>query len=69
MRELVWLDSAVNDIVRLRAFLANENPGAAKRAAEAIKETAQRLRENPLIGKPIKDLPEYRDILIGGVLR
>ncbi len=64
MRELTWLDSAVNDIIRLRAFIVNENPRAAKRAARAIKETAQRLRENPLMGKPVKDLTDYRDIFI-----
>lgn len=63
MREIVWLDSAVNDVVRLREFIAKENPNAAKKAAEAIKEAAQRLIESPLIGKPIKDLPQYRDLL------
>ncbi len=64
MRKLVWLDSAVNDIVRLRQFIARENLGAAQRAALAIKEAAQRLQEQPAIGRPIKDLPDYRDLLI-----
>lgn len=63
MREIVWLDSAVNDVVRLREFIAKENPTAAKKAAEAIKEAAQRLIEAPSIGKPVKDLPQYRDLL------
>jgi len=63
MREIVWLDSAVNDVVRLREFIAKENPTAAKKAAQAIKEAAQRLLEAPSIGKPVKDLPHYRDLL------
>jgi len=63
MREIVWLDSAVNDVVRLREFIAKENPTAAKKAAQAIKEAAQRLLEAPSIGKPVKDLPPYRDLL------
>jgi len=63
MREIVWLDSAVNDIVRLREFITNENPAAAKKAAEAIKEATKRLIEAPSIGKPVKDLPQYRDLL------
>ena len=62
MRKLEWLDSAINDLVRLRAFIAKENPGAAKRAAELIKEAAQRLIETPSLGKPLRDLPEYRDL-------
>ena len=64
MREIVWLDSAVNDAVRLRDFIAKENPSAAKKAAEAIKDTTQRLVESPSIGKPVKDLPQFRDLLI-----
>lgn len=63
MREIVWLDSAVNDVVRLKEFIAKENPSAAKKAAEAIKDAAQRLIEAPSIGKPIKDLPQFRDLL------
>ena len=63
MREIVWLDSAVNDVVRLREFIAKENPTAAKKAGQAIKEATQRLIEAPSTGKPVKDLPQYRDLL------
>ncbi|OGT55811.1 MAG: hypothetical protein A3F14_03110 [Gammaproteobacteria bacterium RIFCSPHIGHO2_12_FULL_43_28] len=63
MREIVWLDSAVNDVVRLREFIAKENLSAAKKAAEAIKDAAQRLIEAPSMGKPVKDLPPFRDLL------
>lgn len=64
MRGLVWLDSAVDDIARLREFIAKENPKAAKRAAEVIKNTAQNLIDFPDIGKPVQDLPQYRDLFI-----
>ena len=64
MRELVWLNSAVDDIVRLREFIAKENPSAAKKAALTLKEAAQLLIETPSIGKPVQDLPQYRDLLI-----
>ena len=64
MRGIVWLDSAVNDVVRLRAFIAKENPNAAKKAAAAIKEAVSGLYETPLIGKPVKDLSPYRDLLV-----
>jgi toxin ParE1/3/4 len=63
MRKLVWLDSAVDDVLRLREFISKENPRAAKRAAEAIKSAASRLIETPSVGKPVKDLAGYRDLL------
>jgi len=63
VRKLVWLDSAVNDVVRLREFIVKENPEAAKRAAESIKDAANRLMETPFRGKPVKNLTEYRDLL------
>lgn len=64
MRGIVWLNSAVNDVVRLRKFIAKENPNAAKKVAEMIREATRRLIETPSIGKPVKDLPQYRDLLI-----
>lgn len=64
MWELIWLDSAVNDVVRLREFIAESNKEAAKRAAKTIQEAAKRLTDYPLIGKPVNDLPDYRDLLI-----
>ena len=64
MREVIWLDSAVDDIVNLREFVAANNSKAAKRAAEIIKEAAARLEELPNIGKPVTDLQGYRDLYI-----
>jgi len=63
MWKLIWLDSAVNDVVRLREFIIKANPDAAKRAASAIKDAANCLIETPSIGKPVKELIEYRDLL------
>lgn len=62
--ELVWLDSALNDLVRVRSFIAEGNKEAAKRAADTIKNGVQKLIEFPEIGKPVEDLPEYRDLFI-----
>lgn len=63
MREIVWLESAVNDVVRLREFIANNNPNAARKAASTIKDAALHLIETPSLGKPVKDLLPYRDLL------
>lgn len=64
MRKIIWLNSAVNDIVRLRGFVAAKNPKTAKKAAQIIKKAAAKLKELPNVGKPAADLPEYRDLPI-----
>ncbi len=64
MRELVWRESAVNDLARLREFIAEKNPDAAARAAKAITQAAQLIIERPSIGKPVTDIPDYRDLFI-----
>ena len=60
--QVVWLDSAVNDLVRLRAFIAKHNPTAAQKAAQKLITAAKTLSEHPELGKPVKDLPMYRDL-------
>ena len=64
MRQVIWLDSAVNDIVRLREFIAANNPKAAKKAAQIIKKAATTLEDLPNTGKPVADLSDYRDLHI-----
>jgi plasmid stabilization system protein ParE len=65
MRKVIWLNSAVNDIVRLREFVAANNSKAAKKAAKTIKKATTKLEELPNIGKPVTNLPNYRDLHIG----
>ena|SRR3989338_119479 len=64
MRRIIWLDSAVDDIVRLREFVAANNQKSAKKAAQALKKAAQKLEGLPNTGKPVADLPDYRDLFI-----
>jgi len=63
MPRIIWLASAIDDLERLRAFIAGENSEAAKRAAKSIQNAAMRLEDFPLAGKPINYLPEYRDLV------
>ncbi|NWO09616.1 type II toxin-antitoxin system RelE/ParE family toxin [Chromohalobacter salexigens] len=65
MPQVIYAPAAIGDLERLREFLRPKNPAAAERAAQAILQGVQALGENPLIGRPIDDLPEaYRDWLI-----
>lgn len=62
-----WADSAVEDIERLRAFLAKKNPSAARSAAQALIRATELLAENPKAGTPVLDMMDagnYRDLTI-----
>ena len=62
MQKIVWLESAVHDLVRLRQFIAKKNPAAAKNAADSIRSAVKLLSKNSEIGKPVSDLAPYRDL-------
>lgn len=62
--EVVWLPDAITDLMRLRIFIQDKNPRAAKRAASKIKEGALTLMSNPESGRPVEGLSSFREILI-----
>jgi plasmid stabilization system protein ParE len=60
---IVLAPDALADIERLRAFLDQTNPGAARRAMAAILMAIERLQEFPGSGMPTGDA-EIRQIVI-----
>jgi plasmid stabilization system protein ParE len=62
--KIEWLIPAIHDLQRLREFILPHNKVAAQRAVRIIKGTVTLLESNPLIGKPVEDLIDYRDIII-----
>jgi len=64
MFEIFWLDSAVNDLVRLKGFLSEINPLAANKAALIIKDATNKLQEFPLIGKSVEELEDFYDLFV-----
>jgi plasmid stabilization system protein ParE len=62
MSEVIWLPEAVEDLKRLRDFLTDKNPDAAKRAAQTILNGAKTLAEFPEIGRPMNDGTERREL-------
>ena len=64
MYEIFWLESAVNDLIRLRAFLLEISPSAAANSALIIKNATNKLQEFPLIGKQVEGLEDFYDIFI-----
>ena len=55
---------ASQDAERLRKFLQEKNPAAAKRAADAIREGIKKIATHPEGYTPVKDMPYHREISI-----
>ncbi len=64
--KLQFSEAAVNDLVRLREFIAEYNPEAAQRVAQRLRGAIQRLVDMPQIGRPVDDMPgEIREMIFG----
>ncbi len=59
-----WLESAIDDLQRLREVILPHNRDAAQRAFKAIREAVLPLETNPRIGKPVEDMPDFHDLVI-----
>jgi plasmid stabilization system protein ParE len=59
-----WLTPAILDLQRLREFILPHSREAAQRAVKVIRTAAETLETNPHIGKPVEDMPDYRDLVI-----
>jgi plasmid stabilization system protein ParE len=62
--ELIWEPGAVDDLTRLREFIQPHNPKAAANAARRIIEAANLLLDNPFLGLPIEEMPEFNQLFI-----
>ncbi len=64
--KLLFSESAVNDLARLREFIAQHSPTAAQRVGRRLRGAIQRLVDTPQIGRPLPDLPgEIRELIFG----
>jgi plasmid stabilization system protein ParE len=66
--KLVYSEDVVGDLVRLRAFIAEHDPGAAARIAAGLIERMEHLCEFPAIGRRVEHSPDpeaVRDVVFG----
>jgi plasmid stabilization system protein ParE len=64
MPRVIITEGAVQGLERCRYFLAEKNPQASKRAAQAIEQQFTLLEKNPNIGRPLDDPPALRELII-----
>lgn len=65
---LVYAAAAVDDLVGLRAFIAEHDPSAARRVGAELVRRIDALREAPLMGRAVEMAPDpaaIRDMIFG----
>lgn len=68
---LVYTASAIDDLIRLRAFIAEHDPLAAHRIAAGLVKRIEALRDAPLMGRIVEIAPEpksIRDMVFGNYI-
>ena len=61
---LVWSAAALADLDRFAAFLHEYHPHLAGEVGQAILAEAALLADNPKIGRPLAEHPDYREIVL-----
>jgi len=62
--KLEWSAAALADLDRFASFLHERHPQLAKIVAAEIRNRAAILSDYPLIGRPIADRPEFRELIL-----
>lgn len=63
--KLRFTHSAQRDLIRLREFIAEKNPFAARHISQRLRESIQRLTDMPGIGVDVPELPGVQDLISG----
>ena len=63
MPQIIISAKATRDLKKIREYLLQFNTDTAKKAAATIIEATNQLQTYPLSGKPLEDIPEYRELI------
>ena len=61
--QIQFTHKALRDLKRLRAFIAEKNPAAAKGMSQRLIKAIYGLAENPKIGRNLEELPDVRELI------
>ena len=64
MPRVVVTETAAQGLGRCRLFLKEKNPQATARASQAIAQQFLLLEKEPVIGRPLADQPELRELVV-----
>jgi len=63
--KLEFAHVAINDLKRLRKFIAEKNPAAAQRYSQSLQQSLKGLMLHPKKGRPVEDLENVRELVAG----
>jgi plasmid stabilization system protein ParE len=63
MPQIIISAKATRDLKKIRGYLLQFNEEAAHKAATTIIEATGLLLTHPMLGKPLEDTPEYRELI------
>ena len=64
MPRIIITQGAAAGLERCRLFLVDKNPLAARKAGQVIESQFMRLGTTPDIGRPLEELPDFRELVI-----
>ncbi|MCX4187824.1 type II toxin-antitoxin system RelE/ParE family toxin [Methylophaga sp. OBS4] len=67
MAQIIWTESALNDLNEIAEYIALDKPSAAKKLVRQVFQSTKRLKDFPESGKAPSELQntDYREIVIG----
>ena len=65
-RKVLWTGPALRDLTEMREYISRDNPSAARRLAERIRDAVKRVRQYPESGRIVPELAVtgYREIIV-----
>lgn len=63
--KLLFTHSSQRDLVRLRDFIAENNPQAARQISRRLVTSINRLANQPEMGNDVEELPGTQDLITG----
>jgi plasmid stabilization system protein ParE len=63
MPQIIISAKAARDLKKIRDYLLQFNAEAAQKAAASIIEATIQLLTHPMLGKPLEDVPDYRELI------
>jgi plasmid stabilization system protein ParE len=63
MPQIIISAKATRDLKKIREYLLQFSPEAAQKAAATIIDATNQLLTHSMLGKPLEDIPEYRELI------
>jgi toxin ParE1/3/4 len=62
---IIWTETAIANLIEIRRYIEQDQSAAARRVAQRILVSVERLARHPHLGRPGRE-PETRELIVGG---